>query len=801
MPRLTEAKRFLLLNPALVLALLLCLVLALRGVPEDEPPRLDLEQIVELQGWLASSPAYRQDSIELEVIPMRVLQGGRRIDYADRVQLLLRRGAAEGSAAIGLTFGDVIRLRAFLSEPPYSAVPGVADYRWILRLRGIRHQVRLKSLGQIERIGIHAPARPLRPLFGYVQDFEDFCRRHFSPQAGGLLLGVSLGRRPSWEGEQRSRLERLGILHLFVVSGFHVSLLVTLLHRLLRPLGRGGVLISLLGMWSYVLLTGAGIPTIRAGLMTSLFYVLLVSGLRRRMLNALGLSALAVLAWRPENLFSAGFQFSYLALLAIGILVMPRLDLFLGFSQGFRDFGSEAVLVERDAASRLRRRIRFALEQRLAFAPGLCSPLLHLSGRLMLFGLPLAWASLAIQLATLPLTVHYSNLWIWTQAASNLLLAPLLSLLLPFGLLLLAVFKTPLGGPLAQLLKAFLKMVESLLKALEEWALSGFLPHPNFAEIALYFGLLTLLMLACRNGWRWLCLPLPALILWAWLHRSAPEKGLLQLTMLDVGQAEALHLAYPDGSQALVDTGGRYGSADAQDDFVGRRLTSRYLWHQRLRRLRFVLLSHPHSDHIQGLGFIRRHFDLGRVLYFDKPEPETDSKGRRMARGDRFWIGAVEHRVLHPPLRAAEYLSVNDRSLVVVLRFQDFSMLLTGDIERPSERLLLPEIHPVTLLKVPHHGGKTSSSRPFLQGLKPHLALISAGRRNPFGHPAADTLRRLRRQGIPSFSTKRWGTLRIHSDGHRWRLSRYSAKQRSFALLAQGVASKESGSRSQGSGR
>ena len=780
-----RARRFLLLNPALVLALLVCLVLAGRGFPPDDLPPMDLERVFEVRGWLASSPLHRLDSIELEVIPLEVLQGGARIPYAYRLQVLVRHSGEQGSAASGLSFGDLVRLRAFLSEPPYSAIPGVADYRWILRLRGIRHQVRLKSLQQVERIGAHPPTRPLRPIFRYVEGFEDFCRQHFSPQGSGLLLGVSLGRRPAWDGTQRSRLERLGILHLFVVSGFHISLLVALLHRLLRPLGRFGILISLLGMWTYVLLTGAGIPTVRAALMTSLFYLLLVSGLRRQMLNALGLSALAVLAWRPESLFSAGFQFSYLALLAIGVMVLPQLDRISGFSQGIRDFGSKVVLVERDAATRLRRRIRFALEERLEFAPRLCSPLLQLVGRLTRFALPLAWTSLAIQLATLPLTLHFSNLWIWTQAASNLLLAPVLSLLLPSGLVLLGLYRTPLGWLLAQLLNAYLKAVEGLLKSLEGWALSNFLPHPKVWEVALYFGLLALLLLAFRNGRRYLCLPLPALILWILVHRTAPQQGRLQLTMLDVGQAEAMHLTYPNGTQALVDTGGRYGPPRAGDDFVGRRLTARYLWHQRVRRLRFVLLSHPHSDHIQGLGFIRRHFDLGRVLYFDPPGQAMGSQGRQLVRGDRFWIGAVEHRVLHPPLRTAGSLSVNDRSLVVLLRYRNFSMLLTGDIERPSERLLLPGIDPVTLLKIPHHGGKTSSSRRLLERLRPQVALISAGRRNPFGHPSAQTLERLRRSGIPSFSTTKWGTLRIQSDGHRWQLLHYSTKHRSFVLLAE----------------
>lgn len=782
-----QARRFLLLNPALLLALLLCLLLAGGGIAPQAAVAFDSERVVDLQGWLASSPRYGLNSIELEVVPLQVLQDGATIPYQGRVQVLVRRSPEQGDAQIELSFGDQVRLRAPLSEPPYSAIPGVADYRWILSLQGIRHQMRLKSLQQVERTGVHPPTRLLRPLFGYVEGFERFCRRRLDPQASGLLLGISLGRRPAWDGQQRSRLERLGILHLFVVSGFHVSLLVALLHALLRPLGRAGVLISLMGMWTYVLISGAGIPTLRAGVMTSLFYLLLVSGLRRQMLNGLGLSALLVLAWRPESLFSAGFQFSYLALLAIGILVLPQLDRIAALSRGIRDFKSNAMLVERNAASRLRRRIRFALEERLEFASRHCAPLLRLTGRLTGLALPLAWTSLSIQLATLPLTLHYSNLWIWTQSASNLLLVPALSLLLPAGLLLLALYRTPLAGILTLLLQAGHSAAEGWMTVVEKYSLSSFVPHPRLWEMTAYFALLALVWLMLPGRWRWACLPLPALALWALIHRAPAQHGDLQLTMLDVGQAEALHLGYPDGSQALVDTGGRYGPAGREDDFVGRRLTARYLWHQRIRQLRYVLLSHPHSDHIQGLEFIRRHFDLGRVFHFDPPGQSLGAKGRQLARGDRFRIGDVEHWVLHPPLRTGR-LSVNDRSLVVLVRYRDFSMLFSGDIERPAERLLLLDLQAVTLLKVPHHGGKTSSSMPFLDRLRPAIALISAGRRNPFGHPSADTLDRLRRAGIPAFSTQRWGTLRVRSDGHRWQLLRYSTQSRSFTLLAKGDA-------------
>ncbi len=277
----------------------------------------------------------------------------------------------------------------------------------------------------------------------------------------------------------------------------------------------------------------------------------------------------------------------------------------------------------------------------------------------------------------------------------------------------------------------------------------------------------------------------PPCLLYLLLVATSPvAPGKLIVTMLDVGQGESLHLRYPDGRDALVDTGGFGLGEEEWTDFVGARIVSRYLWSQRVRELRFVLLSHPHLDHIQGLPFLTRAFPIDS-LYYHEAHPIYDSENQlQLADGDRFALAGVHHEILHPSEEMAESgWRTNDISLVLMLRFGHFSLLLTGDIEKRAERILGERISAVTALKVAHHGSRTSTSSELLSSARPRIALISAGRKNRFGHPSKQTLERLQEGGSQLLLTSQHGTVRIETDGFCWSASHYSMKTKNFEEL------------------
>src|SRR5207253_5174451 len=235
----------------------------------------------------------------------------------------------------------------------------------------------------------------------------------------------------------------------------------------------------------------------------------------------------------------------------------------------------------------------------------------------------------------------------------------------------------------------------------------------------------------------------------AWLvvpRASDIRAGVLEFTALDVGQGDALLIVTPLGKTLLVDAGGATGFARSEFDY-GEEVVSPYLWERGLARLDAVALSHAHQDHIGGLraiiaNFRPRELWLGRepnIAAFRELLAEAGVHGTRVvqrAAGEQFKFGGTQIDVLAPAADA----NVTDRarnndSLVLCVRYGEQAVLLPGDVERPVERALATMPLRADVLKVPHHGSATSTGDGLLSAVQPRYALISAGDRNPFGHP------------------------------------------------------------------
>ena len=436
-----------------------------------------------------------------------------------------------------------------------------------------------------------------------------------------------------------------------------------------------------------------------------------------------------------------------------------------------------------------RRHTRYLLEAALEPLPRrFLIPCLGLGARLLAYFLALAICSWFVQLATLPLSLTYANLWIWTQWLANLILVPCFALFLVGSLILFATYWLPLVSALATALDLLASGLDRLIEALASVALVSYLPPPGGMMIGLYFLLLSCCCWHSRR-WRILAWVSPGVLLLPCLPAPSQPNKLLQVTVLDVGQGESIHLRYPNGEHALIDTGGSWGLEPESSQFVGERLVAPYLWKQGCRRLAYVLLTHPHADHIQGYDFLKQAFRIEELLYSDPRQSYFTSPHRQLAAGDIFVLGGVHHWVLHPPLGqldADSNLDSNDRSVVVLLRYGQFSMLFTGDVTTTVERQLAQRLPGITVLKAAHHGSASSSARVLLNAIQPTVALISAGRKNAFGHPAPSTLARFRDTGIIALSTSGWGSLRIETDGKQWQALHYAIPENQFCRILGG---------------
>ncbi|MBI4445684.1 MAG: DNA internalization-related competence protein ComEC/Rec2 [Acidobacteria bacterium] len=781
--------QFLLFHPCLVLAALVSVMIWWLDPWERPRIELDPEQVWEVKAWVARPPTVEKDFTRFELQPISVTPAFQGKRYPGRILLTVPNHRYAKGATQSVEFGEILQFRGYLDEPRHHFIPGVGDYREYLWNEGIFHEVSLKSWAQIERHGSHPVGLWLRPLFRWSKRFEDYCSRKFRPEELKLVLSLFLGRKNTLDIIDRNILKQLGIIHIFVVSGLQVTVLIYSCHFLLARLGLARPLITLLVVCAYVILVGFSAPVVRSAVMATAAYFLLFFGLRPGFLNVLGLSAILFLVWSPRSLFSPSFQFSYVSVAAIGVFVVPFDRVSWSVHHALKELFTSRVRIHREGLEFRYRCLRFFLEEHLERCPRSCSRVLGVSAPAVRHVLNLIYCSILLQVLLLPLTVRYSNLWVWTQSIHNLLFVPLFSVMTPACLALFLFFPLPFSEILASVINIYAILLNALIRGLASFTWVEYFRQPRGWEIGAFFLVfMALYHLPWRRWWgtsaalgHAAALVVPVVLLWIRLHGPVPETGLLQLTLLDVGQGESMHILYPDGTSALVDTGGTLSASGEPVDFVGERLVAPYLWSQGARQLSYVVLTHPHVDHTQGFNFLKRAFPIRTVYGFAPAPPRLWLKA-----GQRFAIAGVVHHVLHPPAKGrGDYENTsNNRSIVMTLRYRDFSALLTGDIASDVEETLTGGLHQVTALKVAHHGSRFSSSPDFLAVTQPQLALISAGRRNLFGHPSAVTLQRLRSVGALVYTTSQAGTLRIETNGNGWKLLRYSGDQKEFKLIS-----------------
>jgi len=779
--------RFCLLNPCFVLALLLCLFLALGSSQTRPTTPLEADLPAEVIGWVCA-PVQRAGEFEyLEVSPVQLRQQGDSLaDYPGRIAVYVRK--SEAGTAAGLRYADLIRFESFLEAPPFYETPGVLDYREYMWQQGILHVARLKSPLQVHLQGSYRPRAWLRPIFEYTARFEDYCREQMSPTQVQFLLSLFLGRSKALQEIDTDALKRLGILHIFVVSGSHVSLVLLYLHFFFRWFGAAGRIAALAGVWSYILIVGCAPPVLRSGIMATLLYLLLCSGLGRQFLNGLGISALLLLAWFPPSLNSSSFQLSYLCLCAIGLFVLPLQGPLHIATGGVAAAFSADISIVRNPEFRTRRFIRYLLEERLNFLPRRLSVLiLPASGWLATCLTDISLCSLFVPLLLLPACLFYSNLWVWSQVLSNILLVPLFGVAVPLCLLLFLTFWIPGAWILAWIAGSYGDLLLKLIDRLSTMVWVDYVAQPSSLETGCYLVVFPVAFFLLRGRWKLLaCLSPFGLFLILNLRTASQPPGRLTVTVLDVGQSESIHIRYPGGEDALIDTGGSLLGGGTTGDFIGQIVVSRYLWHEHCRYLDYILLTHSHADHSGGYRFVSSAFPVSRLYFGVWEEAYRGRRCRQLKAGDTFQVSGVEHLVLYPGGNPATMRNTNNQSLVLLLRYRDFTLLLTGDIEQDVEKQLAATVPQVKILKLAHHGGRHSNSTPWLEATGPRLALISAGRKNPFGHPSPETLQRLSALGITALCTCTVGTIRIETDGTQWWASRYSSKTERFEPIRAG---------------
>jgi len=682
---------------------------------------------------------------------LRPLHGGLRLTVTQKEPTF------PGKAGDSITATGVIRLFHSYHNP------GQIDFETTLAIRGLDARMSVAP-GNLRVVGKDSPESLATRLARWRLQVRAELRKAMPDADAALIQGMLFGGYDGIERQTVRDFAATGIVHILSVSGAHVALVAGAVFWLTRRLFIGEIgsaAIAGTAIVGYGLISGFSAPVVRSVIMGLIAMTAIGLGRRESAARALTLAVLGMLIYEPRVLFDISFQLS-IACTGGLLYLYPPLEIWLG-------------------------KIKTAKKWQ----------------KFILAGFAL---TLAVQLAVLPLQAWYFGLLPWISFVANLFVVPILE-----AVILLGLFGVLLAGGMESLIQplfAGISLLTGLAVEMNRFLArlpGNTIPLPAFglSWSILYYGLLSWLF----GYWKipghspatcWRCLnSRPQLatflgftailaLLFVWLL-----PGPLQVHFIDVGQGDATLVITPHGRSVLIDAGGATGPQNTFD--IGERVVVPYLRHYGVRQVDWLILTHNHQDHAGGAAAVAEFLGVRQALLHlsatDEPPAilrlqramhnremrEAADVGEIRLDGVRIQLYQTGDSSADGSAKGAKRKqeSENGRSTVARIEFGRRSFLVTGDLEGEGEtRISRSNLRPSTMLKVGHHGGRKSTQAFFLAKVSPQYAVISVGADNRYGHPAPETLSRLRDWPVSLWRTDRDGAVVFRSDGEKLTVER-----------------------------
>ena len=693
------------------------------------------DQPVELEGRLTADAFPTDSGAALQMDTIRVSAGACLEPTSGGVSLTVI-GSLTGAELDKWRAGRTVRTTATLRRPSKYLDQGVPDLERIMARRGIALVGTVKSAALVEVVEhgtwVDEAAAAIR------SNVRAAIARHVGSrdaQSAAIAVAILIGDRGAVDPLVEQRLQEAGTYHVIAISGGNIAILAGLILGMLWLIQvRGGwaaaAAIALLAAYAFI--AGGGPSVVRATTMAAIYLALRIIDQKTAPLHAISITLVAVLMAAPLSIADVGLWLT---------------------------FGATAAIVAAVTIVKLPAGAWF-----------------HAPAALCL-------ASLAAEIVLIPVVAFVFQRITIAGLAVNLVAIPSMAIVQVAAMITAAA--DAIGLPSVANLAGWVTHagVRGLLDSarlvdLAPW-LTWRIPSPPVPVVIAYY--LSLIAALVLKKWHAPAGVAAALLLWivvapATLSRTFGD-GALHVTMMDVGQGDSVLITFPNGKTLLVDTGGvsLTGAFDIGDRVLGPALRARGI-----TRLDYLAITHGDPDHIGGAASLVRDFRPTEIWYgtyvnnhqssmtLQGLATRTRSTWRWLVAGDRMEIGGVEVRVHHPgPVDWQRQKVRNDDSLVLELRYEQVSTVLTGDVGREVEQALMPSLDllPIVVLKSAHHGSATSSADDFVQLLKPRVVLISCGRANPYGHPVPKVLERYAKANARVFRTDLDGQIELTTNG------------------------------------
>ena len=625
--------------------------------------------------------------------------------------------------------GDSICFEASWYPVMPPSVPGAFDTQGWLNSQG------LAAYGKFKRWTAYRGDWTFeRSFFGFRQFLQRRFARFLDPAETGLLMGLLAGDRSGIPEVLRSDFQRSGLVHVLAISGFHVVLLAGMLMIFLKATGlphKIVIIIAVTLLAIYVPVTGGSPAVRRAVMMFAIPQIGTLFGKPANTLNSLGVALLLIILPEPNVIWNPGFQLSFAATAGI-IIGTPH--------------NPTKLLPDSLKQNKLWQKI-----QAFAIDP--------------------TYVTLCATLATAPFLIHHFKTLSPFAWFGNIIIVPAISLGMQAGLFAQLSPIDFICESFCNAARFFLRLASLLTRILSDSAAASMTVGPFPPALLLALGILILLLPICRKNYiarkyAFLCILIAAALFAFESYREVLHPS-WTLTTIDVGQGDSHLVKTPSGKHFLIDAGDNRKVDSGKDIIVP------FLHNTGVNKLEALIITHPDQDHFGGAMTLIKMFPVKEIwaskcsLKERKPDwqkliREANKRNipiRHVHRGVLWKENFFEIRTLHPVEDVCT--EANEGSVTVRLKGLGHSAVLTGDLTVAGEKeIMKTDIYLKSdILKLGHHGSKTSSSVPFVTAVNPSYAIIPSGRRNKFRHPHKQVLNRLDSLHIPYINTAQKGTI------------------------------------------